>query len=109
MQEKASPIREACPPIKPDTKIEDFDNFKLWLATKGIKVISIDLHHDEGHYDKDTNEWVPNHHAHIIVDWFNQETGKAVRLTPLDCKEMQSVPLPRSQGWSVARPRRILG
>ena len=108
MQEKASPIREACPPIKPDTKIEDFDNFNRWLATKGIKVISIDLHHDEGHYDKDTNEWVPNHHAHIIVDWFDHDTGKAVRLTPTDCREMQTV-LAESLGMERGTPKEDTG
>lgn len=108
MQEKASPIREACPPIKPDTKIEDFDNFNRWLATKGIKVISIDLHHDEGHYDKDANEWVPNHHAHFIVDWFDHDTGKAVRLTPTDCREMQTV-LAESLGMERGTPKEDTG
>ncbi len=108
MQEKASPVREACPPIKPDTKIEDFEYFRRWLAAKGIKVISIDLHHDEGHYDKDTNEWVPNHHAHIIVDWFNHETGKSVRLTPTDCKEMQTV-LAESLGMERGTPKEDTG
>ncbi len=108
MQEKASPIREACPPIKPDTKIEDFDNFNRWLAIKGIKVISIDLHHDEGHYDKDANEWVPNHHAHIIVDWFDHDIGKAVRLTPTDCREMQTV-LAESLGMERGTPKEDTG
>ena len=86
-----SAIREGCPPIKPDTRIEDFAPFVHWLEGYGITVISIDLHHDEGHPDPETDDLLPNHHAHIIVDWLNHETGKTVKIDNEVCKQMQTV------------------
>lgn len=81
-----SAIREGCPPIKPDTRIEDFEPFVRWLNGYGINVISIDLHHDEGHADPDTDDLKPNHHAHIIVDWLDHSTGKTVKIDKEVCK-----------------------
>lgn len=104
----SSAIREGCPPIKPDTRIEDFDLFVKWLADKGISVISIDLHHDEGHADPLTDDLLPNHHAHIIVDWMNHETGKSVKLDANDCKEMQTV-LAESLGMERGTPKEDSG
>ena len=104
----SSPIREGCPPIKPDTRIEDFDIFKQWLAGKGITVISIDLHHDEGHADPETDDLRPNHHAHVIVDWMDHSTGKSVKLSKEDCKEMQTV-LAQSLGMERGEPKEDTG
>lgn len=84
-------IREGCPPIKPDTRIEDFEPFVRWLEGFRLNVISIDLHHDEGHEDEETGELVPNHHAHVIIDWIDHSTGTTVKLTPADCKMVQTV------------------
>ncbi len=39
-----------------DTRIEDFGPFVRCLEGYGISVISIDLHHDEGHADPDTDD-----------------------------------------------------
>ncbi len=86
-----SAIREGCPPIKPDTRIEDFEPFVRWLKGYDISVISIDLHHDEGHTDPDIDDLRQNRHAHIIVDWLNHETGKTVKIDSNVCKEMQTV------------------
>lgn len=104
----SSAIREGCPPIKPDTKIEDFDLFVKWLADKGITVISIDLHHDEGHPDPETDNLLPNHHAHIIVDWMDHQTGKSIKLDNEDCKEMQTV-LAESLGMERGTPKQDTG
>ena len=104
----SSAIREGCPPIKPDTKIRDFDRFVSWLADKGITVISIDLHHDEGHADPLTDDFLPNHHAHIIVDWMDHATGKSIKLNANDCKEMQTV-LAESLGMERGTPKEDSG
>ncbi|MDE7159706.1 MAG: DUF4407 domain-containing protein [Muribaculaceae bacterium] len=103
-----SAIREGCPPIKPDTRIEDFEPFVKWLNGYGISVISIDLHHDEGHADPDTDDLRQNHHAHIIVDWLNHETGKTVKIDNNVCKEMQTV-LAESLGMERGTPKEDTG
>ena len=103
-----SAIREGCPPIKPDTRIEDFELFVRWLEGYGITVISIDLHHDEGHPDPETDDLLPNHHAHIIVDWLNHETGKTVKIDNEVCKQMQTV-LAESLGMERGTPKEDTG
>ena len=103
-----SAIREGCPPIKPDTQIEDFAPFVRWLEGYGITVISIDLHHDEGHPDPETDDLLPNHHAHIIVDWLNHETGKTVKIDNEVCKQMQTV-LAESLGMERGTPKEDTG
>ena len=103
-----SAIREGCPPIKPDTRIEDFEPFVRWLEVYGISVISIDLHHDEGHADPDTDDLKPNHHAHIIVDWLDHSTGKTVKIDKEVCKEMQTV-LAESLGMERGTPKEDTG
>lgn len=103
-----SAIREGCPPIKPDTQIEDFFPFIHWLEKYGIKVISIDLHHDEGHPDPETDDLLPNHHAHIIVDWLNHKTGKTVKINQEVCKQMQTV-LAESLGMERGTPKEDSG
>lgn len=103
-----SAIREGCPPIKPDTRIEDFDHFRQWLEGYGLKVISIDLHHDEGHPDPETDDLLPNHHAHIIVDWLDHKTGKTVKIDNEVCKQMQTV-LAESLGMERGTPKEDTG
>lgn len=103
-----SAIREGCPPIKPDTRIEDFEPFVRWLDGYGINVISIDLHHDEGHADPDTDDLKQNHHAHIIVDWLDHSTGKTVKIDKEVCKEMQTV-LAESLGMERGTPKEDTG
>lgn len=90
MQEKATPIREGVCPVKPDTKISDFLPFTFWCQSKGISVISIDLHRDEGHINAETGNKEHNYHAHIIFDWTNASTGKSAKLNKVDMCEMQT-------------------
>ena len=86
-----SPIREMCPPIKADTKIEDFDYFREWAKKQGIEIIRIDLHKDEGHYDKKTGEFKMNYHAHVVGSFLDWETGKTINRGPEVMSEMQTV------------------
>ena len=91
-----------------DTRIEDFAPFVRWLEGYGISVISIDLHHDEGHPDPETDDLLPNHHAHIIVNWLNHETGKTVKIDNEVCKQMQTV-LAESFGMERGTPKEDTG
>lgn len=86
-----SPIREMCPPIKEDTKIEDFDYLKKWAQKHGIEIIRIDLHKDEGYYDEDTGEYKMNYHAHVVASFLNWETGKTVKPNSQAMSEMQTI------------------
>lgn len=83
-----------------DTRIEDFEPFVRWLEGYGISVICIYLHHDEGHADPDTDDLRQNHHAHIIVDWLNLETGKTVKIDSNVCKECRPS-LRKASAWNA--------
>lgn len=91
MQDKATPIREGVCPILPTTRLSDFQPVVDWYAAHGAAVISIDLHHDEGHTDPLTGERKHNHHAHVIVDYIDHRTGRSVKLTKEDISELQGV------------------
>lgn len=85
-----SPIREGVIPIKADTQISDFAKINNWLIAKGIHPVRIDLHHDEGYQDSDGKRKY-NHHAHIVMDYLDHNTGKTVKLTKEDIEELQGV------------------
>ena len=59
----------------------------------GIRAIQIHIHKDEGHYESpdDPTTWKPNHHAHIIWDWMNHETGKSFKLGKKDMEDLQDL------------------
>lgn len=86
-----SPIREAVIPIKPTTKKEDFAKILQWMRDKGVEVIRLDLHHDEGHKDEISGEMKMNHHAHLVGDFLNHDTGRTVKLTTKDMSEFQTI------------------
>ena len=86
-----SPIREAVIPIKPTTKKEDFAKILQWMRDKGVEVIRLDLHHDEGHKDEISGEIKMNHHAHLVGDFLNHETGRTVKLTSYDMSQFQTI------------------
>ncbi|MBP6755366.1 MAG: hypothetical protein KA210_04400 [Bacteroidia bacterium] len=56
-----------------------------------FKVIlkELHIHRDEGHYDKKTNEWKPNYHAHLVVENINRETGKSIKWNKEDLSMIQ--------------------
>ena len=91
MQDKATPIREGVCPILPTTQLSEFQPVVDWYAAHGAAVISIDLHHDEGHTDPITGERKHNHHAHLIVDYIDHRTGRSVKLTKDDISQLQGV------------------
>ena len=85
-----SPIREAVIPIKADTTLEDFDKLVAWLRQKGVEVIRLDLHKDEG-YENLTGKRKMNYHAHLVVDWIDHKTANTAKLTPADMSEFQTM------------------
>ena len=68
LQSTAQPIQEIVLVIDMDTTAKQVEDFCDKLKTMGMTPLSYAIHKDEGHYDKETGEWVPNYHAHIIVD-----------------------------------------
>ncbi len=85
-----APIREGVVVIKPDTVANDFHPFFLWLKKKGIGVISLAIHRDEGHVDALTGEVVINHHAHVFLDFMDHNKGKTIKLDKAELREMQT-------------------
>ena len=89
MQSKATPIREAVVVIKSETTMEDLKRLSdAYRQRFGIDTFQIAIHKDEG-YPK--GEWKPNLHAHLVLDWTNQETGKSLKLNRQDMVEMQTI------------------
>ncbi len=86
-----SPIREGVCPVKDDTTTDDFKPFVEYLESKGIHVIRIDIHRDEGYEDPVTRERKYNLHAHIVIDWTDHTTGKTIKLNKDDMSEIQTV------------------
>ena len=86
-----SPIREGVCPVKEDTRLSDFNPFIKYLDAKGVRVISIDIHRDEGYQDPATGERKYNYHAHIIADWTDRVTGKTAKLNKADMSAVQTV------------------
>lgn len=91
MQEKATPVREGVVNLEAHHTIEDLKNLGKVLEERfGIKAIQAYVHRDEGHYTKE-KKWIPNYHGHIVFNWTNENTGKAVRLNREDMRDFQTV------------------
>lgn len=86
-----SPIREGVCPVKEDTRLSDFNPLIKHLAAKGVHVISIDIHRDEGYQDPATGERKYNYHAHVIADWTDHGSGKTAKLDKADMSKVQTV------------------
>ncbi|MDC8107123.1 hypothetical protein MTQ00_21780 [Chryseobacterium sp. B21-037] len=70
LQKNAMPIREAVVVIKEDTTMQDLHYLSKRLEEQlRIRIFQIAVHKDEGHFDKETKEWKPNCHAHLVADW----------------------------------------
>jgi len=92
LQKNAIPVREAVVVIKENTTMQDLYNLSKRLEEElKIRVFQIALHKDEGHYDKDTNEWKPNYHAHLVADWQDLETGKTLKHQSFHYSKMQDI------------------
>ncbi|MGE8535176.1 MAG: hypothetical protein ACN6OJ_11390, partial [Chryseobacterium sp.] len=92
LQRNAMPIREAVVVIKEDTTMKDlFDLSKSLEQELGIKVFQIAIHKDEGHWDKESKEWKPNLHAHLVADWQDLKTGKTLKHQSFHYSKMQDI------------------
>ena len=92
LQKNAMPVREAVVVIKENTTMQDLHNLSKRLEEElKIKVFQIAFHKDEGHYDKETNEWKPNYHAHLVADWQDLETGKTLKHQSFHYSKMQDI------------------
>jgi len=91
MQSKATPIREAVVLIKPETTMEDMHRLRAAYKERfGIDVFQIDIHKDEGHFNK-KGKWVGNYHGHLTGDFTDHSTGKSLKLTRQQMSDLQTV------------------
>lgn len=91
-----SPLREGVCTLSENVTMDDLLNFTTKLENKyNIKVVSIHIHEDEGHFktDKKTGEktFVKNRHAHILTDWMNWDTGRVANLKEDDIRDIQTM------------------
>ena len=92
LQKNAIHIREAVVVIKENTTMQDLHNLSKKLEEElNIRIFQIAIHKDEGHYDKDTKEWKPNYHAHLVADWQDLQTGKTLKHQSFHYSKMQDL------------------
>ena len=92
LQKNAMPIREAVVVIKENTTMQDLHNLSKRLEEElKIRIFQIAIHKDEGHFDKDTKEWKPNYHAHLVADWQDLQTGKTLKHQSFHYSKMQDL------------------
>ncbi|MYY26656.1 hypothetical protein [Elizabethkingia anophelis] len=109
LQKNAMPVREAVVVIKENTTMLELQNLAKKLEDElKIRVFQIAIHKDEGHTDKDTKEWKPNYHAHLVADWQDLETGKTLKHQSFHYSKMQDLTaecLDMERGISGSRGR----
>ena len=89
MQAKAVPLREGVVNIREDTTLDELRHLADRLQQEfGIHTVAIHTHRDEGH--EESGEWITNHHAHLILDWTNDQ-GKSLNLKSPDMARMQTI------------------
>ena len=92
LQKNAMPVREAVVVIRENTTMQDLHNLSKKLEEElNIRIFQIAIHKDEGHYDKDTKEWKPNYHAHLVADWQDLQTGKTLKHQSFHYSKMQDL------------------
>ena len=92
LQKNAMPIREAVVVIKENTTMQDLHNLSKRLEEElKIRIFQIAIHKDEGHFDKETKEWKPNYHAHLVADWQDLQTGKTLKHQSFHYSKMQDL------------------
>jgi len=92
LQCNAMPIREAVVVIKEDTTMKDLHDLARKLEDElGIRIFQIAIHKDEGHWDKESKEWKPNLHAHLVADWQDLKTGKTLKHQSFHYSRMQDI------------------
>lgn len=92
MQAKSTPIREGVLLISEHHGIDDLKRVASKLEERfGIRTIQAYAHKDEGHWSKETGQWKPNYHAHMVFDWTDAKTGKSLKLGREDMAEVQTL------------------
>ena len=92
LQKNAMPVREAVVVIKESTTMLELQNLAKRLEEElKIRVFQIAIHKDEGHTDKDTKEWKPNYHAHLVADWQDLDSGKTLKHQSFHYSKMQDL------------------
>lgn len=109
MQAKAVPYHEAVVVIDERTTMDDLHRLADAYKTRyGITCVQIAIHRDEGRWTDgdgtstgaDINDpnaaaageiWQPNLHAHMVFDWYNHKTGKSIKTTKQDARDMQTI------------------
>ncbi|MBW3521846.1 plasmid recombination protein [Chryseobacterium sp. NKUCC03_KSP] len=92
LQKNAMPVREAVVVIKENTTMLELQNLAKRLEEElSIRVFQIAVHKDEGHTDKDTKEWKPNYHAHLVADWQDLKTEKTLKHQSFHYSKMQDL------------------
>lgn len=91
MQAKATPIREGVLLIGENHTSLDLIKLANKLKKEfGVKAFQGYVHKDEGYWNKETGEWKPNYHAHMVFDW-TDEKGKSIKLGREDMARMQTI------------------
>jgi len=92
MHSKATPIREGVIVVDENTTMSDLRAFSDHLRGRfGIRVEQIHIHRDEGHIEPKTGELKKNLHAHLVMNWTNEKTGKTLKLGREDMAEVQTI------------------
>ncbi|ROI05018.1 hypothetical protein EGI16_06750 [Chryseobacterium sp. G0240] len=92
LQCNAMPVREAVVVIKEGTTLKDLHDLARKLEDElGIRIFQIAIHKDEGHWDKETKDWKPNLHAHLVADWQDLKTGKTLKHQSFHYSRMQDI------------------
>ena len=87
LYKNATPIREAVINLNSNHNIDDLKKLSDRLEKeKGIKCFQIHIHKDEGKSKEEIN-----HHAHMVFDWQDKETGKMIRLNKMDMSQIQTI------------------
>lgn len=92
LQKNAMPIREAVVVINENTTMQDLHQLSKRLEEElQIRIFQIAIHKDEGHFDKESKEWKPNYHAHLVADWQDLQTGKTLKHQSFHYSKMQDI------------------
>ena len=87
MQANSTPIREAVVNLSSHHTMKDLQRFSKEIEDKfGIKAFQIHIHRDEGKSREELN-----HHAHILWDWQNKDTGRSFKLYKHEMSQIQDL------------------
>jgi hypothetical protein len=95
LQKTAQPLREAVVVIDDNTSMEQLRQLAMAMELQfGIKTMQIHIHRDEGHNtthpSQKGEEWKPNLHAHLCLDW-TKPNGKSLALNQLHMSQLQTL------------------